>query len=86
MGFTVNDSLVRGDIFTDTGKWKYSVAIDMTYFYDMFPLQEAVRRAAQRTPAEVRGVTDGVVADGSGYTLVVLEPVHQHGHPVMIKL
>lgn len=86
MGFSVSEGVVRGDLFNERGKWKYTVAIDMTEFYNFHPLQLAVLAAVRNTPAEIRGVVDGVVSENSGFWLVVLEPNHAYPHPVMIKL
>lgn len=86
MGYSVSSAIVRGDLFTERGKWKYSVAIDMTNFYGTLLIHDAVRKAIRATPAEVRGVLDSAVSEGSGYWLVVLEPYHRNSYPVMIKL
>lgn len=86
MGFSVDDGIVRGDLFNERGKWKYTVAIDMREFFNHEGVQLAVLAAIRSTPESVRGVKDSVVATGSGFWLVVLEPSHAYSHPVMIQL
>ena len=82
MGFALDDSIVRGDLFTPNGKWKYTVAIDMTGHYDNGLIHDDVRAAYEETPSKVRGVIDGL----TGYQLVVLEPCHRYSHPVSMIL
>lgn len=77
---------VRGDLFTETGKWKYTVQIDMRGEFHVIDLHRAVVRAARATPSETLGVMDGAVGPESRYWLVVLDPYHQNAHPQMIKL
>lgn len=81
-GFTLDIHMVRGDLFTEHGKWKYTVAIDMCGSYDAIDLHSAVVRAFRSTPSDVRGVIDGV----TGYRLVVLEPYHRNGYPVCVMI
>lgn len=78
--------MVRGELFTETGKWKYTVQIDMMGFYSELDINDAVRKALRNTDSDIRGVTDSAVAPGSRYTLVVFEPYHKNAYPVMIKL
>lgn len=82
MGFTLKPGLVRGDLYNLNGKWKYTVAIDMSDYYNVPDLQLAVKAAYMGTPENVRGVVDGV----TGMWLVVLEPYHKHSHPQAVAL
>lgn len=85
MGFHVNDSLVRGDLFRSGGKWAYTVAIDMTGYWrgSEYLIHDAVEKAYWGTDSTVKGVIDSC---GPGLTLVVLEPCHENSHPVVVKL
>ena len=84
--YSSSPSHVRGDLFTDSGKWKYTVVIDMEGVYDCPLLHEAIVDALRDTPSSFRGVVDGAVGSQSEYILVVLNPCHRNGYPVMIRL
>lgn len=87
MGFALEEHTVRGDLFTDTGKWKYTVALDYSgpdFDYQDWNLWRQAVRALET--ATVRG-TSGVSLTKipAGWTLVVLEPYGQYSHPITVK-
>lgn len=86
MNFNLSPAMVRGELFTPTGKWKYTIQIDMTGYWEYFPLHEAIIKAVRKTPVEIRGVVDGAVGPDSEYILVVFDPYHKNGYPQMIRL
>jgi hypothetical protein len=77
--------MVQGNLFNEhTGKWKYTVQIDMRKFYDAPHLVEhAVKQAFRATPPEVLGVNPTTI---TGFKLVVLDPYHEREHPVMVTI
>lgn len=83
-GFRIDPGWVRGDLFSESGKWKYVVAIDMRKYYSYSTVHAAVVDAFGNTPAADRGVNGNF--DGSGYWLVVTEPYHETSFPVMVRL
>lgn len=94
MGFTTNDSRVRVDFFKPSGKWYGTASIDMEKHYKGV-IQDCVYQACVDeynkgdegewgytfTPEDIltRDKEDG------GWTIVCLEPYHEHSHPVMLK-
>lgn len=74
MGYAVEDSKVRVDRFKTSGKWYDSWQIDMAEHYRATSLHDAVRECC---------LAAGMNTEG--YTLVCLEPYHQHSHPVMLR-
>lgn len=84
--FTLNPGMVRGDLFSiregGGGKWKYTVQLDMTQYYDDPDIQQAVIKAFFGTVEFIRGVKDGT----TGYQLVVLEPYHRNSYPVCVVI
>lgn len=74
--------MVRGELFAERGKWKYTVQIDMQDHYNDVDLYRAVRDAFRETSEAVRGVRGNCW----GYWLVVLEPYHRNAYPVMVLL
>jgi hypothetical protein len=71
--------LIRGDLFTMNGKWKYHITLTMTHdAYGLLPAN-AIRVAWEKgCPEVVSGLT--------GYRLVVLEPYSVCPIPVMIEV
>ena len=84
--YSSNPGHVRGELFLPTGKWKYTIMIDMSACYDVHPIQEAIVKAVRRMFARDRGVVDSTVGPESDYVLFVQEPYHKYGHPIMIHL
>jgi len=93
MGFSLNSGVVEGNLFNRredgrSGKWKYTVAIDMSDFYYHGPTcVDAVQAAVKAGKAE--GVIQAVWSgepQRDGFWLVVLEPYHENAHPVMIAV
>jgi hypothetical protein len=87
MGYALNDGIVEGNLFVRrpdsegfSGKWKYTIALDMTEYWDCLGPADAVL-AAYRD-----GKADGVVKGATGFWLVVLEPYHKNGYPVMVAV
>lgn len=88
MGFQINDSFVRGELFTENLKWKYTVCIDMREYWGTtkgrpWEIHDCVREAFYKTPSEIRGVVDGEFKD---WFLFVPDPCHQYQYPIAIKL
>jgi hypothetical protein len=79
MGFHINDSMVRVDLFKPSGKWSESFAIDMGEFYNELLIHDAVTKAWLKT----REIQDPL--HWKEWTLVCLEPYHKHSHPVIIR-
>lgn len=77
--------MVRLDLFSHTGKWKYTTALDMKGHYEDTTTVDAVRGAIWDN---VRTGHDKTMIDMvDGYQpremiAVVLEPYHQHSYPV----
>lgn len=84
MGFSLNDRHVEGNLFTDTGKWKYEVQLDYTGSdYESWDLWTEARVALRRASAAgTSGVTLHEIP--SGWHLVVLEPFGKFSHPIMV--
>lgn len=87
MGFSLNSGVVEGNLFNRrepgegfSGKWKYTIALDMTDYWDDVSAPDAVLRAYRD------GKQDGVLPGTTGYWLVVLEPYHRNAHPVMVAI
>lgn len=86
MGYSENDRHVRGDLFNDTGKWKYTVVLDYSYpgcQYDHWDMwKQAPQALAHATDKGISGVTLTKIPDG--WTLVVLEPYSKFSHPITV--
>lgn len=84
MGFSLNEYLVRGDLFTETGKWKYTVTLN--YEFDGFDYEHwDIHTMARRAFANGKGVSFKEITSENGYRLVVLEPYALNGYPIMIQ-
>jgi hypothetical protein len=91
MGFALSDSIVEGNLFNrraggQSGKWKYTIALDMHNFYNLMAV-EAVRGAwdARKFDGVIPDV-QRVPVELDGYWLVVLEPFCLNPFPVMIAV
>lgn len=84
MGFSLDPRHVEGNVFGETGKWKYTVQLDYTGGdWDNWDLWSEARAAlARATRRRISGVS--LVAIPSGWTLVVLEPYGRNSHPIMV--
>ena len=79
MGFCNNDRHVRGELFNQNGRWKYTVALDYTGLdWEHWDLEGNACKAF----AQGKGVTMKEIP--SGWKLVVLEPFSQFQHPIMV--
>lgn len=77
--FSENPGMVRVEYFKDSGKWYMTEAIDMSEWYFEPMVQNAVRKALDASrPERPSGWW-------SSFNIVVLEPYHEHGIPVMLK-
>ena len=78
MGYSERDSVVRVDLFKESGKWAYTIALDMNAWYD-HPKgpKEAVREALK---AHKHWGSSYVY-----YTVVCLEPFHKTSFPVLFE-
>lgn len=63
-----------------SGKWKYTVALDMTDFWDHMGPAEAVKAAWDA------GKQDQVQQGATGFWLVVAHPYHRYSYPVMVAI
>ena len=88
MGFTTNEGRVRIDLFRDTGKWYATGSICMADFYrgDIF---EGVLRACEREFVRADQGEWPVTTSPREWleregTIIVLEPYHEHAHPIML--
>jgi hypothetical protein len=84
--YSNNPAHVRGELFSPSGKWRYTITIDMTGFYHATEIHKTVVEAARQTPSSLRGVVDGAVSSKSDYILVVPDPYHKNAYPIMIHL
>lgn len=83
-----NDDMVRGDLFKESGKWAYTVALeyDGTSYedYEDWDLWKQARNALARATANgVSGVRLSEIPHG--WTLVVLEPYAKNGYPIIVE-
>lgn len=84
MGWTQDDTKVRADLFKAGGKWMYTVELDYDggdwYSWQLWnEARAALKRATERGTSGVTFAT--IPAD---WTMVVLEPHGQHGHPITV--
>lgn len=88
MGFSVEDGVVRGDLFKPSGKWMYTVALDyrgvtMAEYVSRDLWIQAAVALARATRNGISGVTFTEIPDG--WTLVVLEPYAKNGLPITVS-
>lgn len=80
------DNYRRGDLYNDTGKWKYDVWLHYggpDFNYNNHDLWEEARKALRRATAmNMSGVTISEVSNG--WMLVVREPMSKFEHPIMV--
>lgn len=79
MNYSQRPGMVRVDFFKPSGKWKETVAMDMSGVYDFDLIHDAVRTALRNN------FGDGVEAF-KGLTMVILEPYHKNAHPILMVL
>lgn len=84
--YSNNPAHVRGELFSPSGKWRYTITVDMTGFWESIDIHKAVVEATRQTPSSLRGVVDGAVSSLSGYVLVVQDPYHKRAYPIMVHL
>ena len=86
-GFALQESHVRGDLFNEKGKWKYTVLLDYDYpgfDYTAGNLWRHARAAlVNATDKGISGVTMREIP--LGWFLVVLEPYSQFSHPIVVR-
>jgi hypothetical protein len=86
MGYSDDPRHVRGDLFTDTGKWKYTVVLDYGFpgfQWDHWDMWRQTRQAlAHATAKGISGVTLRQIPEG--WSLVVLEPYSKFEHPITV--
>lgn len=84
MGYTDDSTKVRGDLFTESGKWKYTVVLDFDGGdYENWDLwTEAKNALARATDAGISGVRLREVPHG--WALVVLEPYSRFQYPITV--
>lgn len=88
MGYTVNESMVRVDIFKPSGKWYESIAIDMNEFYNEPIIHDALKKALAKGDTNDR---KWETIDGSERTLtskfaICLHPYHENAFPICVWL
>lgn len=78
MGFIDNETMVRVDIFKESGKWYDTVAITFdTYSY---------KEKGETIHETFRRCMKDQINRYEGMTAICLEPYHESAHPLMIKL
>lgn len=84
MGYIQDETKVRGDLFTETGKWKYTVVLDYRggdwSHWDLY--NEARDALARATDNGISGV--GLREVPEGWSLVVLEPYAKNAYPIQV--
>lgn len=76
MGFTTKESMVRVDIFKESGKWYDTVELCTAGGYFDHNTRDAVKNAfILQYPTSYKGMT-----------AVCLKPYHQYSHPVMWRI
>lgn len=84
MGYTTDDYQVKGNLFTENGKWKYAVALDYSGQWDATDPKNAAKNALrQATDRGTSGVTIREIPPG--WWLVVLEPNTRFAYPIMVR-
>lgn len=82
MGFTVNGSMVRVDRFKESGKWYDTLEVDMTSYYNLSFIHDAVRYSLILMAGNDEFVESWL---NQGGFFVCLEPYHVNAHPVVLK-
>jgi len=86
MGFSLDDRKVEANVFTDTGKWKYTVELDYRFpdfdweHWDLHTM--ALKALENATNNGTSGVTFKSI--GPGKMMVVLEPYAKNSHPIIV--
>lgn len=86
MGFSVYDGIVEGNLFVRrddgfSGKWKYTIALDMSDYWEYGPtVIDAVAQAWRD------GKQKEVLTTATGFWLVVITPYHKNSYPVMVAI
>jgi hypothetical protein len=94
MNFTTQSGRVRIDFFKPSGKWYGTASVDMEGFYKGV-IHDCVFAACEAEHAKgdegewgytfsPRDILERDKEDG-GWTIVCLEPYHEHSHPVMLR-
>ncbi len=85
MGFNIDPTKVRADVFTESGKWKYTVCLDYSGLnYSSWDLWEQAKLALkQATGKKISGVTFDQVP--IGWMMVVLDPYGKTEYPIIVK-
>ena len=77
MGYTIEDKMVRVDIFKPSGKWYDTVEMEWdTYESENELIHEIFHRCMGEQSA----------GDYIGMTAVCLDPYHKHSVPLMIRI
>lgn len=78
-------------IFKPSGKWYGTAYADMTDYYDVEDIRDAVKMACRNEYAkgslgrwELTCSLDTILS-WEGWSVVCVEPFHTHSHPVMFK-
>jgi hypothetical protein len=77
MGYSINNGMVRVELFKPSGNWACEGAIDMGEYYDEGLTTEAVKKALDD------GI-EGFCGNWREYIVVCLDPYHQYHYPVML--
>jgi hypothetical protein len=90
MGFSTNSGMVRGELFTENGKWKYTISLDMNGYWNKewyITPYEAVHAAFRDGRFdEVNRYPGKNLEHWSGWWLAVLDPYHERSYPVLLKI
>jgi hypothetical protein len=87
MGYSYNDDHVRADLFTESGKWKYTVALDYSFQsladFEHWDMAAQARRALRH--ATVLGVSGvSLLEIPEGWSMVVLDPHSKNSFPILV--
>lgn len=83
MYYSNNPGDVRVEFFKPGGKWYMTETIDMSPFYNDPDLWEAVRLAIRRSCASDKDKDRGDRLMKQ-FTVVVQDPYHRNGYPIML--
>lgn len=88
MAFTTNSGRVRVDFFKPSGKWYGTASVDMTNHYEGL-IHKCFMAACEAEQANANGEWGHTFKPRDilceGWSIVCLEPYHEHSHPIMLR-
>ncbi|MFW6046657.1 MAG: hypothetical protein ACOCP4_02560 [Candidatus Woesearchaeota archaeon] len=76
MNYSNEPYMVRVDIFKPSGKWYQTIAVNFQGLYEEPLIHNQIEKGLEGYGWNIKS--------HKGWKVVVLEPYHQHSHPVMI--